>query len=555
MIINHNMMAMNTFRQLSTSSNAMSKSMEKLSSGYRINRAGDDAAGLAISEKMRAQISGLNMASKNSQDGISLIQTAEGALNETQTILQRMRELAVQAANDTNVSADRDEIQKEINQLTSEINRIGNTTEFNTMKLLDGSRSQTAQTKYIGAVTGVITVGTAKGVTLDTGSIALKDDKITVAAGAFSNGLNFNNIKSAAATSTVEIFKDSDGKLNVNIAAQDTAGGTIAFNDKFELTFTSGQYTYNMHNISFTISESDFAAATVDKKVSIDLYTAKGANATGDISTLASFSANTTTVSTITGGITISSPIDASARLLDIQVTSSTTFKVVIKDSAGGTLQSDTLKFSASLTAIKTVNYDNHGVKFTFKYNGTAYATVGIANLELDTTQKTTSLGDQSLAFQVGANESQSMSLSLSDMTANALGVSSTTGGTDTTTGANFVVVKNVTNGTNNTAVQYSLDVTTQAHASKAITVIQDAITAVSSERSKLGAIQNRLEHTINNLDTSSENLQSAESRIRDVDMAKEMMNYTKFNIIQQAATSMLAQANQTPQTVLQLLK
>ncbi|MEQ8176002.1 MAG: flagellin [Syntrophomonadaceae bacterium] len=555
MIINHNMMAMNTYRQLSQTSGSQSKSMEKLSSGLRINRAGDDAAGLAISEKMRAQIAGLNMASKNSQDGISLIQTAEGALNETQSILQRMRELAVQASSDTNVTVDRQEIQKEINQLTSEINRIGNTTEFNTMKLLDGTRSESAVSKYIGAETGVVTVGAAKGVTSDTGAIVLTDNKITVATAAFSNTVTFGNISSAANSNKVVFFKDADGRLNVNISAASTTGETIDFHDTLDVTFTAGSYTYNMHNISFSFTEDEFADATVSAKTTIDLYKAKGANAKGDISTLNSFSANTTTVSTITSGITISSTIDKEARSLGIQVTAATSFKVIIKDSAGASLQTDTFKLSASFTAIKTIDYDNHGVKFTFKYNGTAYASVAIGSLALDTTQKTTSLGDQSVTFQVGANESQSMSLSLNDMTANALKVSSTNGGTDSTTGASYVLVKNVTNGTNNTATEFALDVCTQAHASKAITVINDAITNVSSERSKLGAIQNRLEHTIKNLDTSSENLQAAESRIRDVDMAKEMMNFTRQNILQQAATAMLAQANQSPQSVLQLLK
>ncbi|MBA2877255.1 flagellin [Anoxybacillus kamchatkensis] len=270
MRINHNIAALNTHRQLTMGTSAAAKSMEKLSSGLRINRAGDDAAGLAISEKMRGQIRGLEMASKNAQDGISLIQTAEGALNETHAILQRMRELAVQGANDTNTTADRDEIQKEIDQLVSELDRIGNTTEFNTQKLLSG----------------------------------------------------------------------------------------------------------------------------------------------------------------------------------------------------------------------------------------------GITNT----------------IFQIGANISQTITIAINDMRANALGVD-------------------------------SLTVDTNANANNAISAIDQAISRVSSERSKLGAIQNRLEHTINNLGTAAENLTAAESRIRDVDMAKEMMEFTKNNILTQAAQAMLAQANQQPQGVLQLLR
>ncbi len=274
MIINHNIAALNTYRMLSANNSSASKSLEKLSSGLRINRAGDDAAGLAISEKMRGQIRGLDQATRNAQDGISLIQTAEGALNETHAILQRMRELAVQAANDTNNDNDRAEMQKEISQLISEIDRISTDTEFNTKTLLDGSLS----------VSGA------------------------------------------------------------------------------------------------------------------------------------------------------------------------------------------------------------------------------------------------ELIFHIGANEGQNLSLAISDMGSDALGVS-------------------------------GINISTQAGADSAITTIQTAIDKVSSERAKLGAVQNRLEHTINNLGTSSENLTAAESRIRDVDMAKEMMEFTKMSILSQAAQAMLAQANQVPQGVLQLLR
>ena len=275
MRINNNLMAMNAYRQLSITNGSAAKSMEKLSSGYRINRAGDDAAGLAISEKMRAQIRGLNMASKNAQDGISLIQTAEGALTETHAILQRMRELAVQAANDTNNDNDRAELQKEVEQLIEELDRISTDTEFNTKTLLDGSL-----------------------------------------------------------------------------------------------------------------------------------------------------------VSTASGAV----------------------------------------------------------------------------------------------VFHIGANAGQNIQLEIGDMSSSGLSVN-------------------------------DINISTQSGADEAITTIQNAIDLVSSERAKLGAYQNRLEHTIKNLDTSAENLQAAESRIRDVDMAKEMMEFTRNNILQQAATAMLAQANQAPQSVLQLLR
>ncbi|MCF7757110.1 flagellin Hag [Paenibacillus xylanexedens] len=295
MIINHNIAAMNTHRQLGANTANTNKAIEKLSSGLRINRAGDDAAGLAISEKMRGQIRGLDMATKNGQDSISLIQTAEGALNETHSILQRMRELAVQSSNDTNTDKDRTSLQNEVDELAKEITRISNTTEFNTKKLLNGF---------------------------------------------------------------------ADGASDVTSAA----------NLSFHIGANADQ------NISLTIKAMDAASL----KVGDTTATSSGAAA-----------------ATAAGGISISSAVSANA----------------------------------------------------------------------------------------------------------------------------------------------------------AITVINAAIETVSTERSKLGAYQNRLEHTINNLGTTSENLSAAESRIRDVDMAKEMMNQTKNNILAQASQAMLAQANQQPQAVLQLLR
>ncbi|MEF2097298.1 flagellin Hag [Bacillus sp. CFBP9009] len=310
MIINHNITALNTHRQLGAATNAQSKSMEKLASGMRINKAGDDAAGLAISEKMRGQIRGLDQASRNAQDGISLIQTAEGALNETHYILQRMRELAVQSSNDTNTGADRGELQKEVDELAKEITRIANTTEFNTQKLLDGQ-------------------------------------------------------------------------------------------------------------------------------------------------------------------------------------------------------------------------------------------------------------GAKSLTFQIGANKDQTMEIGIKAMDAKSLGVAADTGtatdnaaATATTAGVDGVL--GTTDDVAGTAATTTggLDISTDAAtATAAIDTINSAIEKVSAERSKLGANQNRLEHTINNLSTSSENLTAAESRIRDTDMAKTMMDQTKNSILSQAAQAMLAQANQQPQGVLQLLR
>ncbi|TCN26747.1 flagellin N-terminal helical domain-containing protein [Mesobacillus foraminis] len=396
MKINHNIAALNTYNKLNSASNAQAKSMEKLSSGQRINRAGDDAAGLAISEKMRAQVRGLDQASKNAQDGISLIQTAEGALNETHDILQRMRELAVQAGNDTNTTSDREEIQKEINQMTSEINRIGNTTEFNTQKLLNG-------------------------------------DKATTEAG-------------------------SKAKITFDVA-----------------NMTAGSVEVLGKTVNFSTSAGGTATA-------------------------------------------IKSAIDNDADLKD-------KYTVTISSTTGVAIEAKTNGEDKALTADLSGATGATGAPVT--------TTAGAAD-------------KAPLNFQIGANESQSLTLNISDMRAQALGLSAANN-TDSKLA--------VTNGTDSTASETALSVLSHEEAAETVTKIQSAIDKVSAERSKLGANQNRLEHTINNLNTSSENLTAAESRVRDVDMAKEMMNQTKNSILGQAAQAMLAQANQQPQGVLQLLR
>jgi flagellin len=407
MRINHNIAALNTYRQLGQANDARAGSMEKLSSGLRINNAADDAAGLAISEKMRGQIRGLEQAQTNAQDGISLIQTAEGALNETHSILQRMRELAVQASNDTNTESDRGEIQKEINQLTSEINRIGNTTEFNTQSLLNGEKD--SDTAAVAA-----------------GTVLLAGMNISFGAGDELNGY------------TIEIGNAGDAA---------TTGATI-----------------NKDNKTITI-DGDFTGTTLI---------------------------------------------------------------------AAGSVQ------SAINNALSAEGMD----EITVSVAGTvAAATSGDASAEI-TGGADAGAG---LQFQIGANENQSLTLEISDMRAKALNL--------TGTSTDYAADSKVTNGTDDSDVENALDVSTHESAANAVTVIQNAIDTVSAERSKLGATQNRLDHTINNLGTSAENLTAAESRIRDVDMAKEMMNQTKSSILAQASQAMLAQANQMPQGVLQLLR
>jgi len=430
MRINHNIAALNTYNKLSANTSATSKSLEKLSSGLKINRAGDNAAGLAISEKMRGQISGLNTASTNANDSISLIQTAEGALNETHSILQRMRELAVQSSNDTNTDADRGEIQKEINQLTKEIDRISNDTEFNTQKLLNGDKAIKTTT----AVSGVT------------------NSNVTVEAGVAGGTYRINTTVTAATASGVATTGTGfSGYTTTEVATTD---------------LKAGSYTLTVDSAANTATLSDIDGRLIE---SID-----------------------TTKTKVIGEINISGAETVDGTL-SFTVNTEKKEEVSVKNAAG--------------TEVKGINIE-------LDYN--AASTTASGSIQVD--------AKNVLTFQIGANTGQSTTLGIDNMSSTELGVN-------------------------------DLDLTKQSTANSAISTIDNAIANVSSQRAKLGAVQNRLEHTINNLGTSAENLTSAESRIRDVDMAKEMMEFTKNNILSQAAQSMLAQANQQPQSVLQLLQ
>ena len=495
MIINHNMSAINANRQMAANQSATAKSTEKLSSGLRINRAGDDAAGLAISEKMRAQISGLTQASRNAQDGISMIQTAEGALNESHSILQRMRELSVQAGNDTNTETDRKEIQKEIDQLTSEVNRIGGTTEFNNQKILQGGEASVK----------VNQVGSAQ-VTANNATLTIGGVTLTAAGTDAFNGLEVE-IKSTGSTTTASY---TDGKLVIDIGSnggEDAAGKIDA---AVKGVGTAGGFDFNKLT----------ATGTADKS------TASG-TLTGGV----------TGKTEVAGTFEISGKLEAGKITVDGQ-------ELSIK----GDTQDELYASLADAIDNNTVLNATYGTgnKAAF-VNGSGKLTLTQeAGQESD---KTLSVSGQNktVNMQIGANEGQRMAIEFSDMRAEALGIVGT--------GSGFTSTNTVNNGTDNVAVQKSLDVTTSKNAGNATTVIQSAIDKVSSERSKLGAYQNRLEHTINNLGTSSENLTSAESRIRDVNMAEEMMEFTKNNVLSQASQAMLAQAKALPNQVLSLLQ
>jgi flagellin len=576
MRINHNIAALNTHRQLTNNTAGASKSLEKLSSGFRINRAGDDAAGLAISEKMRGQIRGLEMAMKNSQDSISLIQTAEGAMNEVHSILQRMRELAVQAVNDTNTEQDRMELQKEVNQLTSEINRIGNTTEFNEKKLLNGSLSASAFATSGSTVTtsGFSQLLAKAGTTVKVGEEPVSWSGIGSGGSQVSFDVTFgatadNGFDWAALASggdnNLTVTKTASG-FTVDFDGEDASGRTLVINaDQLSYNPASGgSYSYNNHGINFSFTADEVANWTVGATVTFDLETVNGGDVTGSgginsIPNSVDFvTNNATSGAKISGGIQVTgSGLLANATQVNISWTAAGDEIVVqLQNAAGSGLSTTTFSWTGS----GAFNYAANGIKFTIEA-GDATTLSGTWEFETETvatsgTTTTTSgtTTDNSLIFQTGSNENQTTTLAVEDVRSVALGISQKVA-SGVTPASGFSAAANVTNGTNGTSVEYALDITTSANAAKAITVINDAIKAVSEERSKLGAVQNRLEHTINNLGTSAENLTAAESRIRDVDMAKEMMAFTKDNILTQAAQAMLAQANQQPQGVLQLLR
>jgi flagellin len=902
MRINHNIAALNTHRQLGANGTQASKNLEKLSSGLRINRAGDDAAGLAISEKMRGQIRGLEQAQRNSQDAISLIQTAEGALSETHSILQRMRELATQSANGTNSTEDRSAIQEEMNQLTSEINRIGNTTEFNTKSLLKGELNvQKTQTAAVsgGAVAGNVSIidantkAAATGTAVTNVNISQVGGKTVTGNVAYAGHASADsgpNVRVTSATATGDVDASTLG-ANFTVFDAATQGKTITSDKAYatavgpnvgpgdnELTLnlngdiktislgvkdydgtagnTSADFVTDLQNAIQALG-GDYATATVsldanDKIVfktdnAADSFSITGGNAlthlstTGDGSDLVSgadvrndeltltVGGNTQTISltagsydltgaggrtalltdintqlngafgagnvvasfdgsnklVLTNGVTGSSSTitniggSAAAQLgLDtgnatyVQGTENNQLTVTLNGntqtvslattdySAGGTdgatqfaadiqsklqalggdFASVTVGFDADNKLVFTTaddsdtfsvdsggakaligssyvegtdgvgnnklsitiggttkeitladgnyNFTNAGDQSTFladlngkldtafgtgnavaSFNadnklvitnsltgedskigattGSASAAVGLSSAALEQGKNANDKGtltidgidvnidlnvgnytagslasdlqaqiraadpalaeatvsledgkfvissgtkgstgsvtigadelaktlkltgadaktttgadavDNGLKMQIGANNGQTLTVDVGDMRSVALGISGTAAGAShgSVTGATFTSTHDVTNGTNNTGSEYGLDVTTSEKATAAIEVLDNAIKTVSGERSKLGAFQNRLEHTINNLGTSAENLTAAESRIRDVDMAKEMMEFTKNNILSQAAQAMLAQANQQPQGVLQLLR
>ena len=698
MIVNNNVPALRTFNTLAATNSALARSIQKLSTGLRINSAADDAAGLAISEKMRAQIRGLDRAVMNAQDGISMIQTAEGALNETHSILQRMRELSIQSANDTLTQQDRAYIQLEIDQLREEVTRIGNTTQFNTKKLLDGSaaahwsssdlglraiingglrqidqfgqrearegnfritiatedpgvveqqKTHIFRLKHnVGEVTppegfdgdnpftrlrgpqtsaavltidalpagldtaGVVNasmsmIGNASGgnwhvtvaatstgagpnatLTVEFISTTGGSTTVTVDAGdvttAANNGetftiehegntlvLNFAQLGSllsvGATGATVELFASGTGGANTGIAVDTetmagsvvynfnssdvrgndvtlhdntfpTGAGTMTFSDDFgavgdvaigahrlrdlqQFWNSEGRFLLDdPQTLTFTLGNGRAASVTLYGDDTLDDVVRKinelGHPEFGGLGIIARLGTD------VAGTIELQSPLAGDSGRISVAgsegmirglglsrlhpLSAEPTFSVTIQDAHTNA----NLLTNEIITGHRLIGLVHPNVDVVFDREGVFYL----------------HLADNTTVFQIGANEGEDMGINIGDMRAEALGLN-------------------------------SVLVTNRESAARSITIIDNAIDRVSMQRARLGAFQNRLEHTINNLSVAGENLTAAESRIRDTDMAREMMNFTRLSIMLQAGTSMLAQANQLPQSVLGLIR
>ena len=491
MVVQHNLQAMNANRMLNITTGSQSKSAEKLSSGYRINRAADDAAGLSISEKMRKQIRGLDQASTNAEDGVSAVQTAEGALTEVHSMLQRMNELAVQASTGTNSQTDRDAIQSEIDQLTTEIDRVAETTKFNETYLLKGDADGATKTINLKAhdagLAGSL-VDNGDGTAKFTMKSIEAGDSVTIGGKSYTIGSTADDIKALMVKdATIEYggfsfkvntageLKDSTGTKDVYVKTPDGSQNATALGKGVEFTLAEkfkndqGQDTTNtkveLANLKNLITDG--------AEIKINGKTYKAMTGADD-----GVDDNDSSVITKTHAYEL-----AKAELLTANQIGDTENNADVTDNTDGTFDINVAKAKVA----EKLNFNLH------------------VGSDADMTNK--------------------INVNIETMSSSYLGIKGLNVSDDTGVGATY-----------------------------AVDAIADALQKVSDQRSSLGAVQNRLEHTIANLDNVVENTTSAESRIRDVDMAEEMVEYSKNNILAQAGQSMLAQANQATQGVLSLL-
>ena len=541
MIIQNNIPALNTFRQMGVNIKGTSKALEKLSSGLRINRAGDDAAGLAISEKMRAQVRGLNRASDNAQDGISLIQSADSALQEVHAILRRMRELSIQAANDVNERVDRQAIQDEINQLIKEIDRISATTEFNKMTILDGSLSTG---KYIKAVSGFNVSGVSltnpneavNGITsiavtesgdyfnmtfdfsLDNQSYAVMNGKVQNGYGAVINITISNDVAISAGltppVSAAVSVNEGDTENTITGNIRDLL--TEQLGESWKITSAGGKLNIEAKYIGrfgcAAVGEG-WAGAFQITAVPDEIFETSEWR-TGDIC-LGGIPATDNVSGTIGRDMTVA--VDGepakftNSNFMEWTGRSANIHSPLISETTG------ILRWKDAYNRLYLYDGEvsSHNTQFSFKIDDPSRLSGAIIATR----------DGRELTLQIGANTgyAQTARVAVGSLSAVSLGVS-------------------------------ELNMHTHQDAQNAIASVDGAIQIISDQRAELGAVQNRLEHTIYNLDTVSENLQDAESRLRDTDMAKEMMKFTKNSILLQSSQAMIAQANNLPQGVLQLL-
>ncbi|SES86206.1 flagellin [Natronincola peptidivorans] len=547
MRINHNIPALNAHRLLNVNNGNSAKVLERLSSGKRINKAADDAAGMAISEKMKAQVRGLRKASQNTLDGISLIQTAEGAMNEVHSMLQRMRELAVQAANGTTTDEDRKSIQDEINQLTSEVNRIANGTEFNTRKILQGNDGPNSNTTVHKMSTGtsaqILGVAFANDAAVS-GLGSLTSESLSIWIDGEERVVNLNKLDGTTNNSTkdnlLEALNNAMGNLGKAIFTDgdileikaNSIGGTseliITGTDRilgklFDATYVEPGPTDPAYVFSGDL--------TVRGEAEKDLGNAVGSfyfNKMPEIGSTLTIGKEKVEFYDSSVG-----PYTGSNRPINIHNKS---IEDIVKEISN--LGFDGVKMQV-----------DSGVSTRLLVEANAPGFTGQAIfLEGTPEEFVTNL-------QIGPNQGQGFRLVIGDIRAKELGISSTTpDGNTGVKGAAFRNVIEVTDGLSEGTIEYALDLSTEARATAAITVYDNAIVKLAGIRGSLGATQNRLEYTAANLDNTTENLTAALSRIEDADMALEMSEFTKLNILTQSGVAMLAQANQRPQSILQLL-
>ena len=548
MRIQHNIMAMNAYRNYTNNTSALSKNLEKLSSGYKINRAGDDAAGLAISEKMRAQITGLETAQKNAKDGISLVQTAEGALTEVHDMLNRMVELADQSANGTyDNETDRANLQKEVQQLKDEINRIADSANFNGIKLLDGSMDAEG-------------IGGGANMSVNFGSVTAYEAGVSNADPTFSVSLDGLSLKANASSGSLVL---NVGGQNITLKFSGATKGSAVSLGSLKLSASSAtlggikyDITVSRGSLKFEMASSVVLTAGMTLNPSFEV---KVGNATGASIESGLINKGTQVITSgVIGGAAkmatatfeITKDMLANGATIKIGDQTFTIDYSKSKDEATGTTigvkdlltkdgQLDNAAIDEVITRITDAGQNN--ALFTIGNNGNnqitlqskpglnsaTYATLDtVDEIKKQVAVNAPTQPGKALTLQIGdtSDSFNRLSVSIQDMHVDSLGIE-------------------------------DLDISTQAGAQSAVDKIKAAINTVSSVRGTLGATQNRLDHTINNLSVMTENIQDAESTIRDTDVADEMMAYTKNNILIQSAQAMLAQANQVPQGVLQLLQ